>query len=231
MSPARTPSTVSTKTLLKRHLLGSVFRLEPGSDAHGGHDSPLVERDTRTARWWLRALARRLAAREACALQALHRVPGVPRLTAWDGRHLRRSWLDGAPMHHARPRDRAYYREALHLLRRVHAAGVVHNDLAREPNWLVRPDGLPALVDFQLALRPRYRGHRFRALAYDDLRHLLEHKRRYCAEALTARQRAMLARRSSWPTELWRRTGQPGYLWITRGVLRWSDREGVDRDA
>ena len=82
--------------------------------------------------------------------------------------------------------DRAYFREALGLLRRVHSAGLVHNDLAKEPNWLVTTAGRPALVDFQLAMQPRYRGRLFRMLAHDDLRHLLKHKRTYCPQHLTA---------------------------------------------
>jgi RIO-like serine/threonine protein kinase len=124
------------------------------------------------------------------------------------------------------PREPAYYREALRLVRRLHATGVVHNDLAKEPNWLVAPDGSPAVVDFQLAMRPRYRGWRFRALAYDDLRHLLKHKRTYCPEHLTARQRRILAQRSL-PAAIWMRTGKPVYRWVTRGLLGWSDREGA----
>ena len=116
-------------------------------------------------------------------------------------------------------------------MRRMHAAGVLHNDLAKEPNWLVAPDGRPALVDFQLAMRPRFRGRLFRMLAYDDLRHLLKHKRTYCPESLTARQRAMLARRSPLAA-LWARTGKPLYRFVTRGLLGWSDREGAgDRSA
>ncbi len=159
--------------MLKRDLLGSVCRIDmPAQGSHAG--SACIERDTRDARWWLRLAARRLAAREARALAALQQVPGLPRLLQWDGHRLRRSWLDGQPMQRIQPRDPAYYREALRLVRRLHAAGVVHNDLAKEPNWLVAPDGSPAVVDFQLAMRPRYRGWRFRALAYDDLRHLLE---------------------------------------------------------
>jgi RIO-like serine/threonine protein kinase len=211
------------RTLLKHDLLGIVCRLDAA--AGGGHDA-CIERDTRAARWWLRPASRLLAAREARALDALRGLDGVPRLLDWDGRRLLRSWLDGEPMQRARPRDTAYYREALRLLRRLHAAGVVHNDLAKEPNWLVTPAGLPALVDFQLAMRPRYRGRRFRALAYDDLRHLLKHKRTYCPQALTARQRAVLARRSL-AAELWMRTGKPVYRWITRRWLGWSDREGA----
>lgn len=224
--PRPVHGTPPARVRLKLDLLGSVTRLEHRTDTVAAAPRVLVERDTGDARWWLRWLARRLAGREARALTELHHLDAVPRLCAWDGRCLQRTWLDGAPMQVAQPRDRGYYREALRLLRRLHAAGVVHNDLAKEPNWLVTPDGRPALVDFQLASRPRYRGRRFRALAYDDLRHLLKHKRTYCPDALTPRQHAILARRS-WPSALWMRTGKPVYRWVTRGLLGWADREGA----
>jgi hypothetical protein len=215
------------RSLLKRDLLGSVHRVDlPGWRLDDRPLPLLIERDVRTARWWLRPLARALARREAHALAALAGLAAVPALLHWDGERLQRSWIDGEPMHRARPTDRGYYRDALRLLRCMHAAGVVHNDLAKEPNWLVTPDGRPALIDFQLAMRPRYRGRRFRALAWDDLRHLLKHKRTHCPQALTARQRRMLARRSL-PAALWMRTGKPLYRWITRGLLGWADREGA----
>ncbi|MBV6418304.1 MAG: hypothetical protein CMLOHMNK_03122 [Steroidobacteraceae bacterium] len=129
-------------------------------------------------------------------------------------------------MQRARPTDPAYYRAALRLLRRVHARRVVHNDLAKEPNWLVTEAGAPALVDFQLAWTARRRGRLFRALAHDDLRHLLKHKRTYLAARLTARQRRMLATPSVL-SRLWMRTGKRLYLFITRRVLHWADREGA----
>ncbi len=208
-------------TLLKRDSFGTVSRTAAQPDAEA-----CVERDTGMARWWARPLARRLAAREARMLVQAARVDGVPRLVSWDGCRLRRTWLEGTPMHLARPTDRAYYRAALRLLRTLHASGIVHNDLAKEPNWLVTPPGEPALLDFQLAMRPLRRGWRFRALAYDDLRHLLKHKRTYCPGSLTARQRAMLARRSV-VAAAWHRAGKPLYRLVTRRLLGWSDREGA----
>jgi RIO-like serine/threonine protein kinase len=167
-----------------------------------------VERDTRTARPGLGALARRLAARESQILALLEGVPGVPRLAAWDGRTLRRSWLEGSPLQTGQSLDRAYFREALRLVRRLHALGVVHNDLARSTGWLVTAEGRPALPDFRHAVRARYRGRRFRALARADLRDLLEHRRAHCREALTTRQRALLERRPSWLERAW--------LWAAR---------------
>jgi hypothetical protein len=159
--------------------------------------------------WGLRPLARWLAAREARILALLARVPDLPRLVGWDGRCLRRSWLAGEPLAPAQALDRSYFREALRLLRRMHAAGIAHNGLAHPANWLVTPGGRPALVGLGRARRLRYRGRRFRALACADLRDLIELKRVCCGVGLTARERAMLARRGSWLERLWLRLGRP----------------------
>jgi RIO-like serine/threonine protein kinase len=211
------------RQVLKRDQFGTVSRLRNASASGIPHS---VERDTTAAAWWIRWLARRLAAREARALAALERLPGMPRIEAWDGQRLRRSWIAGEPMHRSPPASHVYFRDALRLVRRMHAAGVLHNDLAKEPNWLVTPEGSAALVDFQLAARPRTRGRLFRSLAYDDLRHLLKHKRTYFPERLTARELAILQRRSL-VSALWARTGKPIYRLVTRGMLGWADREGA----
>jgi RIO-like serine/threonine protein kinase len=207
--------------ILKSDLFGQVL-LEDGERA--------VRRDTTAARWWLVPLARRLARREARALSRLAGLSGTPRLLFFDGAVLQRSWVAGQPMQVARPADAAYFREALGLLRRLHRAGVAHNDLAKEPNWLVTPDGRPALVDFQLALVSTRRGRLFRALAREDLRHLLKHKRTYCPSRLTARQRRILATPTP-QSRLWRATGKRLYTFVTRRVFGWADREGAgDRE-
>jgi len=171
--------------ILSRNPLGSVHRL--------AGEPALACRDTRQARWWAAPLARRLAAREARALRVLDGIAGIPRLQNWDGRQLLRSFIPGTGLREAKPRDAAYFRTALRLLRRVHRRGVAHNDLAREPNWLVTPGGMPAIIDFELAWHDPRRGRLFRLMAREDLRHLLKHKRQYCPERLTARQRRLLA--------------------------------------
>lgn len=210
-------------TPLKRDLFGAVSRVRR-SGGTGSVDC--VQRDITSAARGVGWFARRLAAREARALTVARFVPGVPRLVSWDGQRLVRSWLPGVPLQKSGGVERAYFREALRLLRRLHAAGLVHNDLAKEPNWLVGPDGRPAVVDFQLAMRPRRRGPLFRMLAHDDLRHLLKHKRAYCPGDLTARQRAILAQRSPLAAA-WARTGKPVYRFVTRRLLGWADREGA----
>jgi RIO-like serine/threonine protein kinase len=219
MEKSRYPPDRKVIETLKRDLFGSVMLVRSPRGLS-------VRRDTGSARLWTTWLARWLAGREARALVAAAFVPDIPRLISWDGSVLERSWMEGRPMHEAKPGDPEYFRAALALVRKLHAAGVVHNDLAKEANWLVLPDGRPALVDFQLAWAPQRRGPMFRALGRNDLRHALKHKRWYCAQALSGRERAMLGRRG-WPSRLWMGTGKKIYLFVTRRLLRWADREGA----
>jgi len=153
-------------------------------------------------------------------------IDGIPRAIKLEPTRLTRTWIDGAPMQLVKPRDPAYFRAASRLLRRLHSANVIHNDLAKETNWLVTPDGRPALVDFQLAMTLRKRGALTRSLGHDDLRHLLKHKRTYLPERLTAREKRILARQSL-ISRLWMATGKKVYLFVTRRILRWRDREGA----
>jgi RIO-like serine/threonine protein kinase len=186
-------------------------------------------RDARAARPWARLLAIKLMRREYRALTRLGLgagIDGIPRAIALESAQLTRGWIDGAPMQIARPNDPAYFRAASRLLRRLHAANVIHNDLAKETNWLVTPDGRPALVDFQLAMTLTKRGSLARALGHDDLRHLLKHKRTYIPELLTARERRILAK-TSLASRAWMASGKKVYLFVTRRVLHWRDREGA----
>jgi serine/threonine protein kinase len=129
-------------------------------------------------------------------------------------------------MQHAKPTDPGYHRELLTLLARLHFQGITHNDLAKEPNLLVLPNGSPAILDLQLGRAVRKRGAWFRLLAREDLRHLLKHKRTYCPDFLTAREQRILAT-PSWPARAWRKTGKRVYMFVTRRLLKWQDREGA----
>jgi RIO-like serine/threonine protein kinase len=189
----------------------------------------VVIREADHARPWARALARHLMRREHRALSRLALgtgIEGIPRVLDFEDMRLTRSWIDGAPMQLAQPRDPAYFRAALRLVRRLHAANVIHNDLAKETNWLVTPDGRPALVDFQLAMTLTRRGPLARSLGHDDLRHLLKHKRSYLPDRLTAREKRILTRHSL-VSRIWMASGKKLYLFVTRKILHWRDREGA----
>src|ERR1700736_284360 len=212
--------------LLKRDVFSTVergrFRADSG-DVEG------VLRRLDQVPLWSYPLARHLFARERRAL-ALARDLNVGPKLLWAGRQaLVRGFIDGVALHLAKPHgDLAYFRSAKLALRKLHRAGICHNDLAKEQNWLRGSDGRAYLTDFQLAHCFGTRGRLFRIAAYEDLRHLLKHKRSYAPEALTPRERRMLARKSL-VASIWLKTGKKVYRAITRGLFNFTDREGGGR--
>ena len=211
-----------TEELLKADHFGSITRVD---DARGLR----IRCETKTAAFGLRWFARWVAGHEARSLTALAELPGIPRLLHWDGVTLERSFIDGRPMHEAQPRDPAYFHAARKLLLAMHARGVAHNDLAKEPNWLVTHDGRPALVDFQMGWVSPKHGPLFRLLAREDLRHMLKHKRHYLPDTLTPIERRVLAQRS-WIARTWKASGKRVYNFVTRRILNYADNEGRGAD-
>jgi len=205
--------------LLKRDLFGEVRVIS-------GDEGDMIVRDTNSASLWVRWLARALMRREARILAVLDHLRGIPTLFDVNRTRLCRQFMAGAPMQEAKPAHPAYFKEAASLLRKLHRLGVAHNDLAKEPNFLVTVEGHPVFLDFQLAVSSRRRSPLFRLLAYDDIRHLLKHKRTYCPQALTGREQRILAN-PSLLAKIWMQTIKPVYLFVTRRVLGWSDREGA----
>jgi len=205
--------------LLKKDLFGEVWQESTPT-------GPVIRRDTREARWWLRWLARLLMRRESRVLRALEGLDGVPQIIVSNRHELTRGFIKGVPMHVGNPTEKNYFTSAARLLRRMHRHGVVHNDLAKEPNLLVREDGRAAFIDFQLAWHSARRGRIFRIAAREDIRHLLKHKRTYRAEDLTQRERRILANPSPF-SRAYMATVKPVYLFVTRRLLGWSDREGA----
>jgi predicted Ser/Thr protein kinase len=212
--------------LLKRDVFSSVERGR-FRGANGEVDAILRRIDQ--VPWWSYLPARHLFHRERHALAVVRDLNVAPPLL-WAGRQaLVRGFIDGVALHLVKPAGNvAYFRSAKQALRKLHRAGVCHNDLAKEQNWLVGRDGRAYLTDFQLAACFRTRSWLFRIAAYEDLRHLLKHKRSYAPEALTAKERQILARKS-FVASLWLATGKKVYRAITRGLFNFTDREGGGR--
>jgi serine/threonine protein kinase len=212
--------------LLKRDVFSTVERGRFRSDK-GEVEAVLRRLDT--VPWWSFIPARHLFGRERRAL-ALARGLNVGPELLWAGRQaLVRGFIDGVALQMAKPvGDIGYFVSAKQALRKLHRAGICHNDLAKEQNWLRGSDGRAYLTDFQLAACFRTRGRLFRIAAYEDLRHLLKHKRSYAPEALTPKERKILARKS-FVASIWLKTGKKVYRAITRGLFNFTDREGGGR--
>jgi AMP-binding enzyme C-terminal domain len=212
--------------LLKRDVFSNVERGRFRSE-RGEVDAVLRRLDQ--VPWWSFVLALHLFGREHRALALAKGLDVGPELL-WSGRRaLVRGFIDGVALHLAKPHgDLAYFRSAKAALRRLHRAGICHNDLAKEQNWLRGVDGRAYLTDFQLAACFKTRSRTFRIAAYEDLRHLLKHKRSYAPQALTPKERKILARKSL-VARVWLMTGKKVYRAITRGLFNFTDREGGGR--
>jgi predicted Ser/Thr protein kinase len=212
--------------LLKRDVFSTVER---GRFRNEGGEVDAVLRRLDQVPWWSFIPARHLFARERRALALARDLHVGPELL-WAGRQaLVRGFIDGVALHLAKPTgDIGYFRSAKAALRKLHRVGICHNDLAKEQNWLRGSDGCAYLTDFQLAACFKTRSKLFRIGAYEDLRHLLKHKRSYAPEALTPSERKILARKSL-VARLWLATGKKVYRAITRGVFNFTDREGGGR--
>jgi predicted Ser/Thr protein kinase len=209
--------------VLKRDVFSTVER---GRFRTGERDVEAVLRRIDEVPWWSRPVARHLLTRESRALRRAGPLQIAAALLFSGRQELVRSWIDGVALHIAKPEgDDAYFSSAKAVLRRLHRAGICHNDLAKEQNWLRGADGRCYLTDFQLAFCFSRRGRLFRLLAYEDLRHLLQHKRRYLPEALTPAELRLLAR-ESWLNEVCVATGKKVYRAITGGLFNFTDREG-----
>lgn len=176
-------------------------------------------------------IARRLLARERQALELAQGLPGVPQLWAErsNAHEGWRSHIEGAVLAKAESLPEDFFAQLEARVMALHARGICHNDLHKEQNILVGPDGWPWLLDFQLAsIHPR-RGALFASRAREDLRHIEKHRRRYTRHGrgpAGLQQRGQGAQlRRSWIAWVWRRLGKPIYHAITRGLLRTRDGE------
>jgi hypothetical protein len=212
--------------LLKRDVFSTVER---GHFRNGACEVDAVLRRLDQVPWWSYIPARHLFARERHALALARGLDAGPELL-WAGHQvLVRGFIHGVALHLAKPfGDVAYFRSAKQVLRKLHRAGICHNDLAKEQNWLRGNDGRAYVTDFQLAHCFKTRSRLFRIAAYEDIRHLLKHKRSYAPEALTPKERKILARKS-FVASIWLATGKKVYRAITRGLFNFTDREGGGR--
>lgn len=233
---------VRTTRVLKQDAFGRVELLEHGS-------TRCIRRVACGCRIpGSRLVARILMARERRALAALCELDRVPQLVAdpaWaatasaDGTVpavrdvLVRTCLEGTALHQCTGLPLDFFDELERLVRTLHAHGVAHNDLHKEQNILVGADGLPQLIDFQLASLHAQGSRLFASRMRDDLRHLAKHRRRYLrhtrvvdvsppAELLASPPRPP-ARRGA--ALVWRRLVKPLYNLVTRRLLRTRDGE------
>ena len=142
------PSGWRSTAVLKRDVFSTIERGRFGTE-HGEVDAVLRHLDD--VPWWSRFLAKELFRRECRALAVAGPLLIAPAPLLAGKRFLVRGWIDGVPLHIAKPYgDAGFFRSAKTALRLLHRAGITHNDLAKEQNWIYA-HGRAYLTDFQLA--------------------------------------------------------------------------------
>jgi predicted Ser/Thr protein kinase len=119
-----------------------------------------VVKDFSRRAFWVRCtIGRFLLRRELRALQRLDGIDGVPqRAFRIDGDAIAAEFIPGTTLGQAAPEQMTtpFFIALERLLNDVHARGIVHLDTRGTGNMLLRPDGRPALIDFQASLDTRW---------------------------------------------------------------------------
>lgn len=130
-----------------------VFRVEAAGRAW------VVKDFSRRSLWVRYTIGRLLLRRELRALQRLAGIDGVPQSAfRIDGDAIAAEFIPGVTLGQvpAEQMDTAFFTDLERLLEAVHARGIVHLDTRGTGNMLRRPDGKPALIDFQASLGTRW---------------------------------------------------------------------------
>ncbi len=219
--------TFTADKIIKRDAWGHIER---GNLITETESVPAIKRVYSSAKWWAWPIAAFLAHNEKKSLQRLQSLaeqphPATPKLLHSGRGFIVRSFIEATPLYKNPPKTPAYYKRAKYLLHKMRKLGVCNNDLAKEANWLVTADEYPCLIDFQLAVRSKKNRNYLRIFGYDDLRHLLKQKRKYCQHALTPCEQKILQQKTI-INKVWMKTGRRMSRWYTRTVLGWERRRG-----
>ncbi|MGC9455283.1 MAG: hypothetical protein ACP5HU_10530 [Phycisphaerae bacterium] len=179
-------------------------------------------------------LARWMRRHEADIYRSLEGLEGIPRHLGEVGRDgYAIEYVDAAPLDHLQTPPRGFFDRLLELMRRIHSRGVAYTDANKRSNILVRPDGSPVLVDYQISIRRRdnwpwplrtISRWTFAYIAERDIYHVLKHKRRMAPDELTDEEE-VLSRSRGGLHRLHRKLSK-GWRHLRRGFLRKRHRRG-----
>jgi RIO-like serine/threonine protein kinase len=171
-------------------------------------------------------IGRLLARHEIRLFRTVQSIEGVPRLVGtWGVTGLVHEYVEGRPLAKGDSVDDRFFPRLADMLRQMHAAGVAYVDLEKRENILLRDDGGPALIDFQISWHlPANRGGKtsvnrliLHVLQQSDQYHLLKHWRRLKPEQLASEELARSFKAPFWIR--WHRAVFRPFTQLRRRVL------------
>lgn len=137
-------------------------------------------------------------------------------------------FIDGKPLDHHEKPPVGFFDKLREIFGQMHARGIAYVDANKRSNIIVRPDGTPVVIDFQISLRKKSSTMILwpfiKYMQSKDIYHMLKHKRRMSPEELTEEELLLSTKRSGlhW---LHRKLTKP-YRALRRGYLNKKFREG-----
>ena len=144
-------------------------------------------------------LGRMLCDREIAMLGRLDGIDGIPTLLGrYDSHSLLYAFVPGVTLDERPALPDTFFRDLAILARTIHRRQVGYMDMNKRGNILLRPDGRPGLIDFQIAVHLPTRGGPIGALSAailhrirrEDFYHIRKHRRRFHKHRLTPLQLA-----------------------------------------
>ena len=124
--------------------------------------------------------------RELRQLERAKGVPGVPRVFARPAPNIYiREYFEGEALPRAPAPPVSFFRKLEVIVAALHERGITHNDLHKEANVIVRSDGSPGVLDFQLSLSLRPGSDLYRLLVRFDRYHVVKNMRHRTGCTLT----------------------------------------------
>ncbi len=113
-------------------------------------------------------------------------APAIPvYLGRLDAVSFAMEYVDAKPLDHCDEPPAGFFDRLVELFQAVHGCGVAYVDSNKRSNILVRPNGEPCLIDFQISQRRTVLTWWFiRYLQRKDIYHTLKHKRRMAPDEL-----------------------------------------------
>ena len=143
---------------------------------------------------WLGQL---LAKHELSILKHLEDIHAVPRILGTFGKvGFVYQYIEGLSLDEKPSLPDDFFEQLQSLVNKIHTHRVAYIDMNKKGNILIRPDGSPAMIDFQISFHipQRLLGSRrltsrlLKALQKEDFYHLLKHKRRLRPDLMTDQQ-------------------------------------------
>lgn len=193
----------------------------------GGSSSVILKCYRARSLWGLPVqwLTRRMAERESRILRSAAAVPGVPRsFGTWQASGILHAYLEGHPLQPDEAVRADFFDTFDARLAAIHELGIAYVDLSKRDNLLVGEDGLPCLIDFQIAwqwpctglfnaLLPGFLGRWILSrLQRADRHHALKHRGKVAPESITDEERQSLER-PAFPIRVHRFLARPYQKW------------------